>query len=325
MGSGASTSAMDISSAVHQLVQGFRQHGPTEALLPLIRRAFVVLKLKAADRSYRYNFTENYMALLGQSRSYQPQLLDAALVQSPDLWVNGSLYHIAPATLQKGRMLKRCFLQICDLLNLESEDDIGVLLCSRLARALSVFDSQWVQFEELYIKDLIRIETRARVPLEKAVEMEIVLLNFEHAKPAKPKESSNSVKHPVVEQSVHHLPVPRRRHTASDASGRVAAAAGTAGTAGTGSSHGTQLSLPRHSRHVPGSSSSPPSNLHSREESIVFPEGSECPRSRQHTLSGELPSMAMACHSVLPEPQEAPKRCELKHLAQSAVARGSTR
>lgn len=198
-----------------------------------------------------------------------------------------------------------------------------MLLCSRLARALSVFDSQWVQFEDLYIKDLICIETRARVPLEKAVEMEIVLLNFEHAKP---KESLNSLKRPVAEQSVHHLPVPRRRHTASDASGRVAAA--TAATAGTASSHGTQLSLPRHSRHVPGSSSSPPSNLHSREESIVFPEmgGSECPRSRQHTLSGELPSMAMASQTVLPEPQEATRKiCELKHLAQSAVARGSTR
>ena len=317
MGSGASTSAaMDITSAVHQLVQGFRQHGPSEALLPLIRHAFRALKLTAADRSYRYRFTANYIKLLGQSQSYQPQILDAALVQSPELWVNGSLYRISPATLQKGRMLKRCFLQICDLLNVESEDDIGVLVCSRLARALSVFDSQWVQFEDLYVQDLIRIETRARVPLEKAVEMEIVLLNFEHAKP---KEPLNSLKQPVAEPPVHHLPVPRRRHTASDASGRVAA------TAGTASSHGTQLSLPRHSRHVLRSSSSPPSNLNSREQSIVFPEG-ECPRSRQHTLSGELPSMAMASQTVLPEPQEATrKRCELKHLAQSAVARGSTR
>lgn len=59
---------------------------------------------------------------------------------------------------------------------------MGVLLCSRLARALSVFESEWVQFEEAYVQDLIRIETLARIPLERAVGSELRLVNLEHAK-----------------------------------------------------------------------------------------------------------------------------------------------
>lgn len=60
--------------------------------------------------------------------------------------------------------------------------EVGVLLCSRLARALSVFESEWVQFEEAYVQDLIRIETLARIPLERAVGSELRLVNLEHAK-----------------------------------------------------------------------------------------------------------------------------------------------
>lgn len=45
--------------------------------------------------------------LLGQELNYRPEILSAAMVQDPDLWVNGVLHHISGATLHKGRQLKR--------------------------------------------------------------------------------------------------------------------------------------------------------------------------------------------------------------------------
>eukprot|EP00438_Fugacium_kawagutii_P022684 Skav224908 [mRNA] locus=scaffold1112:493886:495009:- [translate_table: standard] len=269
------------------------------------------------DRSYRREWTANYIMLLGNSRGYRPEILEAAFVQGADFWVNGTLHHISTVTLQKGRRLKRCFAQICELLSSgAAEGDVGVLVCSRLHRALSIFETAWVEFEDWYIKDLIRIEAFARIPLQRAVEMELVLSHFEHHKQSKEsKESKESI---PTEHSGHlYLPVPRRM---SDASG-------------TPSSHATQLSLPRHPRTHPATASqSSPSNIHSVDSSPAaasgYSEHGECPRSRQQTLSGEVPSIAMASQAMASDRAEKliRKKCELKHLAESAAAaRGSTR
>lgn len=109
----------------------------------------------------------------------------------------------------------RCFLKLCELLALpEVEGDVGVLVCSRLVRALSVFESRWVEYEEAYVRELIHIEALARQPLERAVEVELGLLSLEKLG-AEPREE---------------LPPPRRHSQAS-----------------------SQLSLPRHRRTMASS------------------------------------------------------------------------
>ena len=74
---------------------------------------------------------------------------------------------------------RKCFLQICDLLAHPGRE-VSLLVSGRLKRALSVFEQAWVRYEESYVRDLIVIETFARRPLERAVHVELALLELEY-------------------------------------------------------------------------------------------------------------------------------------------------
>ena len=303
MGAGATTpGAMEITATLQQLVATFEQHGPSEELLPLMQRAMIALKVKVCERSYRNDFTENYVRLFGNDWNYRPEILNAALLQSPDLWVNGRVHYISAHTMRRGRRLTRCFMQLCELLA-SPEGEVGVLLCSRLARALSVFESEWVQFEEAYVQDLIRIETLARIPLERAVGSELRLVNLEHAKFVAAWASEGP-------QAPVHLPVPlrrRRRLSSSDV-----------GASSRGSGSATQLSLPQHHRSPMGSPQFGTSEDSFRESASGFGYA-ECPRSRQQTLSGEA-SMAGAAAAQGATDGHSGRKAELRHLAESACS-----
>ncbi|CAK9083742.1 unnamed protein product [Durusdinium trenchii] len=317
MGSGASTPpAATCSLAFQQLMAQYQLHGPDPQLLPAVRSAMRALHVRPADRSYRREFTENYVRLLGQEVNYRPEILTAALQHDPDLWVNGHLHHISPWTLQMGEMLSRCFLQLCQLLAQAAPRGtppptaraaLDLPAAAQVLRAISLFESHWVLYEEAYIKDLIRIETLARRPLERAVALELQLSKLERRENWETqKETRQRLKAPVVlPLDSASLQPPNRRAAVSTESGSV------------------QLSLPQHPRVVRNVSS----------DLSVF-DLSECPRSRQQTLSGEAPLVMPAAASASAPPvstdsaveaSAAPSTVALYDLAVSATSKHGMR
>ena len=129
------------------------------------------------------------------------------------------IYHLFPyfhrlAWLELGP--KRSFQKLCELLALpEVEGDVGVLVCSRLVRALSLFESRWADYEEAYVKELIHIEAVARQPLERAVEMELALLSLERLAAEPREEPPVPPRRPSQASSQLSLPRHRRAMTSS--------------------------------------------------------------------------------------------------------------
>ncbi|CAJ1396672.1 unnamed protein product [Effrenium voratum] len=293
---------MEVTAALSRLVDAYLQHGPDAAVLPAVRKACDALQVVPADRSYRYAFTENYVLLLREDLDYRPEILNAAMLQEPDLWVNGNLHHISPATMQKGRHLRKCFLQICDLLAHPGRE-VSLLVSGRLKRALSVFEQAWVRYEESYVRDLIVIETFARRPLERAVHVELALLELEYPsdsrrKPPTPTQPTLIPK-PVGLQPPQLTAPTERPSDSAHARDRTASAA-------------TEPSLPHRHRHP---------DLRAEDFSAFSHDSEcECPRSRQQTRSGEAMAPAAAAAVSAAQTARAARKCELRHLAFSAAS-----
>jgi len=149
--------------------------------LEQLELAAQVLRLPESDRSYRSQFTENYVALFPpEGRCYRAELLDACMSQAQDLAVNGSHYLLRPATLEKSMSLLYCIQKLLDMLKHWSQtppaDRYNVPDFKPL---LTILDEAWTEFEKHYINDLIEIEVRAREPIVRAVVFERELQAFE--------------------------------------------------------------------------------------------------------------------------------------------------
>lgn len=180
MGSSAST-IDDTKRNLHKLVESYQVHGASDKLLPALSLAMTGLAVPLSSRSYRRDFSENYIMLLGQGDGiYRPEILSAAIRQESLVLVNGQAHQLRPATLGKGMVLKNCFQELCEILSESSKRNRFPLV--RLRAAMAAFESIWVQYEEVYISELIHIENLGKRPLAEAISSEFQLLDLEFSR-----------------------------------------------------------------------------------------------------------------------------------------------
>lgn len=180
MGSSAST-IDDTKRNLHKLVESYQVHGASDKLLPALSLAMTGLAVPLSSRSYRRDFSENYIMLLGQGDGiYRPEILSAAIRQESLVLVNGQAHQLRPATLGKGMVLKNCFQELCEILSESSKRNRFPLV--RLRAAMAAFESIWVQYEEVYISELIHIESLGKRPLAEAISSEFQLLDLEFSR-----------------------------------------------------------------------------------------------------------------------------------------------
>ncbi|OII71461.1 hypothetical protein cand_031740 [Cryptosporidium andersoni] len=150
------------------------------------------LNIIPSSREYRNGFTKNYKALFPNldKRSYRVDVLEAAVDGYSLIWVNGEKFFFQPDVVAAGKDLHnqwQCIivliLQFEDLLNKfehkyedpESGDvsrtveisEIDYLELfqewrSYIVSTLILFDEYWTKFEDLYINNLIKIESISR-------------------------------------------------------------------------------------------------------------------------------------------------------------------
>ncbi|KAL7067856.1 hypothetical protein ACR3K2_17650 [Cryptosporidium serpentis] len=153
------------------------------------------LNIIPSSREYRNSFTKNYKALFPNldKRSYRVDVLEAAVDGYSLIWVNGEKFFFQPDVVAAGKNLHnqwQCIivliLQCEDLLNkfkhsyedLESGEagdasrtvevpkidylELFQEWRSYIVSALKLFDEYWTKFEDLYINNLIKIESIAR-------------------------------------------------------------------------------------------------------------------------------------------------------------------
>ncbi|EEA07408.1 uncharacterized protein CMU_035810 [Cryptosporidium muris RN66] len=150
------------------------------------------LNIIPSSREYRNGFTKNYKALFPNidKRSYRVDVLEAAVDGYSLIWVNGEKFFFQPDVVAAGKDLHnqwQCIivliLQFEDLLNkfehkyenpesgnasrtVEiSEIDYLELFQewrSYIVSTLKLFDEYWTKFEDLYINNLIKIESISR-------------------------------------------------------------------------------------------------------------------------------------------------------------------
>ena len=168
-----------------------------------------VYKVPCASRDYRNKFSKAYRVLYKEnSLCYLTEILDSAQEGFPYLYVNGEKYVFSAEVLQAGSdlfqnfirlqyLLKDIYNRVCD------ETFSGTLEQTKedIAQCLQEFDALWVEFEQLYVHELMAIESDARRYIEEAIQLEqqISLLDAQ----------SKELKHPAPE-SKHSLDLKSR-------------------------------------------------------------------------------------------------------------------
>eukprot|EP00930_Biecheleria_cincta_P013487 TRINITY_DN11991_c0_g4_i1.p1 TRINITY_DN11991_c0_g4~~TRINITY_DN11991_c0_g4_i1.p1 ORF type:complete len:546 (+),score=99.11 TRINITY_DN11991_c0_g4_i1:78-1640(+) len=180
--------------AVSRLVANFQQlvladgsvdtqSGPgfhaTTRFVESLEEAAVALRLQPADRSYRANFSVNYQALFSDySRQYRVDILEASLVQTAAIWVNGDKFEFSQEAMMRAEMLKQCWTNVT--VTLEKWNHPGTRQRAKQLRgALRTLDTAWAAFEHKYINELMAIEARPRMLMMAAIENEQKLQDLE--------------------------------------------------------------------------------------------------------------------------------------------------
>jgi hypothetical protein len=155
------------------------------AFLLQIDRCASTLRVKAASRAYRTNFTVHYRAAVPDGgRHYRVEVLAASLAQHGAIWVNGAKFDFSSEVLHCGGALKRQLAQLCaylaDMANSDppSPTSSSGAKCPQAAKRAELvaqlvsFDNAWTSFEEAYIGQLMEIEKSARGLLVEAIDQE---------------------------------------------------------------------------------------------------------------------------------------------------------
>ena len=145
-----------------------------------VERLCEVFKASTASRSYREEFSKAYRVLYKDgSLCYLTEILDSAQERIPHLWVNGEKYVFSKEVLEAGgrlfnsfvklqHVLKDIYSRICE----ETGEGSVTRTVQELAMALQIFDAHWVEFEQLYVLELMLIESDARRYIFQAIEVE---------------------------------------------------------------------------------------------------------------------------------------------------------
>ncbi|OMJ70096.1 hypothetical protein SteCoe_32013 [Stentor coeruleus] len=159
-----------------------------------------VYKVQCASREYRNRFSKAYRVLYKEnSLCYLTEILDSAQEGFPYLYVNGEKYVFSAKVLQAGSdlfqnfvrlqfLLKDIYSRVCD------ETFSGALTQTKqeISQCLQEFDSLWVDFEQLYVHELMAIESDARRFIEEAIQLEhqVTILDSKNKEKNKPSNES---------------------------------------------------------------------------------------------------------------------------------------
>mmetsp|Transcript_4905 Transcript_4905/g.9181 ORF Transcript_4905/g.9181 Transcript_4905/m.9181 type:complete len:575 (-) Transcript_4905:1982-3706(-) len=158
-----------------------------------VERLCEVFKASCVSRSYRNEFSKAYRVLYKEgSLCYLTEILDAAQEGVPYLWVNGEKYVFSNEVLEAGSRLFSSFYRIQHVLreiyNRVCEETVpGIVsqVISDLSASLQEFDAHWVDYEQLYILELMLIEGDARRYITEAIEIEREIVLMEVKEKAK--------------------------------------------------------------------------------------------------------------------------------------------
>ena len=158
------------------------EHGQRSCkkLLNQLEKLCEVFKVSYTPRDYRNKFSKAYRVLYKEhSLCYLTEILDSAQEGFPYLYVNGEKYVFSGEVLQAGSNLFQKFIKIQYILkeiyNRVCEDSFaGTVEETReeISQFLLEFDNLWVEFEQLYVHELMAIESDARRFIEEAIQLE---------------------------------------------------------------------------------------------------------------------------------------------------------
>jgi hypothetical protein len=169
-----------------------------------IEKLCEVYSVPCSSREYRDRFSKAYRVLYKEnSLCYLTEILDSAQEGFPYLYVNGERYVFSAEVLQAGSdlfqnfvrlqyLLKDIFSRVCD------ETFNGALepVKEEISNCLQEFDGLWVEFEQLYVHELMAIESDARRFIEEAIAIE-EKINF--------LETKNEIKTRVENEEIFEL------------------------------------------------------------------------------------------------------------------------
>jgi len=158
-----------------------------------IERLCEIFKVNSIPRDYRNMFSKAYRVLYKEgSLCYLTEILDSAQEGFPYLYVNGERYVFSGEVLEAGNRLFHSFCRfqqvLRDIYNKVCEETCpGTVpqIISELSVALQEFDTDWVEFEHLYVHELMVIEEDARRFITQAIETERELVLIEVKEKAK--------------------------------------------------------------------------------------------------------------------------------------------
>jgi hypothetical protein len=139
-----------------------------------------VYKVPCTARDYRNKFSKAYRVLYKEnSLCYLTEILDSAQEGFPYLYVNGEKYVFSTEVLQAGNDLFQNFVRLQYLLKDIYNRVCDETFCATLdmtkeeiVQSLQEFDMLWVEFEQLYVHELMAIESDARRFIEEAIQLE---------------------------------------------------------------------------------------------------------------------------------------------------------
>ena len=157
-------------------------------LLNQLEKLAEVFKVKYVPRDYRNNFSKAYRVLYKEnSLCYLTEILDSAQEGFPYLYVNGEKYVFSNEVLEAGKnlftkfsrtqyILKEIYNRVCEDSFNGSVDEIK----EEIQDSLLDFDTVWVDFEQLYVHELMAIESDARRYIEEAIWLEKEVTRIEN-------------------------------------------------------------------------------------------------------------------------------------------------
>ncbi|KAL4504533.1 hypothetical protein ABPG72_009979 [Tetrahymena utriculariae] len=156
--------------------------------LSIVEKMCETYQVATALRDYRKEFSKAYKILYKEGQlCYLTEILDSAQEGFPYLWVNGEKYVFSPEVLEAGQKLLQSFFKMQHIMrNAYSRScQENIANCSAQAirqeiiLSLESFDDCWAKFEQLYVLELMLIETDARRFIQKAIDVEKELQSIE--------------------------------------------------------------------------------------------------------------------------------------------------
>lgn len=152
-----------------------------------VERLCEVFKAKSANRNYRNQFSKAYKVLYKENcLCYLTEILDSAQESFPYLWVNGEKYVFSTEVLDAGTKLFKEFKMvqntIRDLYECIIDESVNMTvqyIMEEMAKHLQQFDQTWVNYEQIYVLELMLIEADARLFITEAIENEKELAAIE--------------------------------------------------------------------------------------------------------------------------------------------------